>query len=211
MKPPSSWGSPKWGVVNSTSTEPVGGRGGEEHAHDGEEHADPEQDRERAARTGPAGRGPTPRARRCRSPAPRRPGSARARCTRRPPVPTRARRRRARCAGAATPTVGARPDRVAAVPRVCVVLVTSLGCPLDSGCAQPGCCVRSLGSGPGTGEVGARPTLTRNCERLCGYPPHSVSQATCRCPPGHRCSQKEPLGGGSNSKALVERGRRRQT
>ena len=43
-----------------------------------------------------------------------------------------------------------------------------LTCPLDNGCAQPGCCVRFPGLGPGTGEVGARPTLTRNCERLCG-------------------------------------------
>ena len=66
-----------------------------------------------------------------------------------------------------------------------------LTCPLDNGCAQPGCCVRFPGFGPGTGEVGARPTLTRNCERLCGTLPHSASQATCRCPPGHRCSQTE--------------------
>ena len=44
-----------------------------------------------------------------------------------------------------------------------------LTCPLDNGCAQPGCCVRFPDLGPGTGEVGARPTLTRNCERLCGF------------------------------------------
>ena len=55
--------------------------------------------------------------------------------------------------------------------------------------------MRFPGSGPGTGEVGARPTLTRNCERLCGYPPHSASQATCRCPPGHRCSHQEAVCG----------------
>ena len=53
--------------------------------------------------------------------------------------------------------------------------------------------MRFPGSGPGTGEVGARPTLTRNCERLCGTPPHSASQATCRCPPGHRCSRRTPF------------------
>ena len=80
-----------------------------------------------------------------------------------------------------------------------------LTCPLDNGCAQPGCCVRFPGSGPGTGEVGARPTLTRNCERLCGsaalrepgYLPLSTG-------PPVLPDEAPPAGG--QTTALVERG-----
>ena len=47
----------------------------------------------------------------------------------------------------------------------------------------------------GAGEVGARPTLTRNCERRYGPGPYSVSQATHRRPPDHRRSELESNSG----------------
>src|SRR6476620_8663193 len=46
-----------------------------------------------------------------------------------------------------------------------------LGCALDSGRANPGWSARSRNRadpGAGAGEAGARPALTRNCERLAG-------------------------------------------
>ena len=163
----------------------VGGGGGEHHAHHGEQHADGDQDRERArVRAGTRVHRHRQRTR-SRSPARRRPGSAPARShaaaasaqTSQTPA----------CHGAAGRGVPAGRCRRRCLRGGRHVL---LRCSLDSGCAQPGCCVRFPGPGSGTGEVGARPTLTRNCERLCGTTPHSVSQATCRCPPGHRCSRR---------------------
>ena len=81
-----------------------------------------------------------------------------------------------------------------------------LTCPLDNGCAQPGCCVRFPDFGAGTGEVGARPTLTRNCERLCGF---------CRTPRArlpavvHRATgapRRRATASVAKDTALVERG-----
>ena len=169
VKPPSSCGQPEVGRGEQHVADAVGRRDRQQHPHDREERTDREQQRERARvrpgsgvdrhrhRRDPDDQRDVHRARRELDARGRRqrPHQPHAR------VPRGPRRASARvCASADAGTVSAGLRR----GRHC-----GLTCPLDNGCAQPGCCVRFPDLGPGTGEVGARPTLTRNCERLCGF------------------------------------------